>query len=83
MCTRSQSGQIQVGPLLMPHLFSAKHSGQIWNPQPQLQQKGFVFLQQLQTYSLRLRLRGVIAESLAILTHSTDAGRNSSPSQAR
>jgi hypothetical protein len=29
MCTRSQSGQIQVGPLLMPHLFSSKQSGQI------------------------------------------------------
>ena len=29
MWTRSQSGQIQVGPLLMPHLFSAKHCGQI------------------------------------------------------
>jgi len=27
--TRSQSGQIQVGPLLIPHLFSSKHSGQI------------------------------------------------------
>jgi len=26
---RSQSGQIQVGPLLIPHLFSAKHSGHI------------------------------------------------------
>lgn len=26
---RSQSGQIQVGPLLIPHLFSSKHSLQI------------------------------------------------------
>jgi hypothetical protein len=46
MCTRSQSGQIQVGPLEMPHLFSAKHSGQISKPQVQLQQKGFSCLQQ-------------------------------------
>jgi hypothetical protein len=29
LMTRSQSGQIQVGPLLIPHLFSSKHSGQI------------------------------------------------------
>jgi len=44
--TRSQSGQTQVGPLLMPHLFSSKHSGQISKPQVQLQQKGFFSLQQ-------------------------------------
>jgi hypothetical protein len=43
---RSQSGQIQVGPLLMPHLFSLKQSGQMAKPQPQLQQKGGFFLQQ-------------------------------------
>jgi hypothetical protein len=29
LITLSQSGQIQVGPLLIPHLFSSKHSGQI------------------------------------------------------
>ena len=29
MWTRSQSGQIHVGPLLMPQVFSAKQSGQI------------------------------------------------------
>jgi hypothetical protein len=46
MCTRSQSGHIQVGPLLIPHLFSAKHSGQISKPQVQRQQKGFSSLQQ-------------------------------------
>ncbi len=46
MCTRSQSGQIQVGPLLIPHLFSWKHSGQIMKPQVQDQQKGFSCLQQ-------------------------------------
>ena len=26
---RSQSGQTQVGPLLIPHLFSRKHASQI------------------------------------------------------
>jgi hypothetical protein len=46
MWTRSQSGQIQVGPLLMPHLFSSKQLGQIWKPQPQFQQKGCSSLQQ-------------------------------------
>ncbi|KJR98096.1 MAG: hypothetical protein VR65_21560 [Desulfobulbaceae bacterium BRH_c16a] len=35
---RSQSGQIQVGPLLIPHLFSSKHSLQIMKPHGQLQQ---------------------------------------------
>ena len=45
-CTLPQSGQIQVGPLEIPHLFSAKHSGQISNPQVQLQQKGLLSLQQ-------------------------------------
>jgi hypothetical protein len=43
---RSQSGQIQVGPLLIPHLFSLKQSSQIWKPQGQLQQNGFFSLQQ-------------------------------------
>jgi hypothetical protein len=58
MWTRSQSGQIQVGPLLMPHLFSSKQSGQIWKPQPQFQQKGFSSLQQWQRNSFfRLRPR--------------------------
>jgi hypothetical protein len=46
MWMRSQSGQIQVGPLLIPHLFSIKQSGQMANPQTQVQQKGNVFLQQ-------------------------------------
>lgn len=39
--TRSQSGQIHVGPLLMPHLFSSKQSGQIWKPHGQFQQNSF------------------------------------------
>ena len=43
---RSQSGQIQVGPLLIPHRFSLKQSSQIWNPQGQLQQNDFFSLQQ-------------------------------------
>ena len=47
--TRSQSGQIHVGPLLIPHLFSSKHSGQIWKPQGQFQQYGFCRRQQLHT----------------------------------
>jgi hypothetical protein len=38
MRIRSQSGQIHVGPLLIPHLFSSKQSLQIMNPQGQLQQ---------------------------------------------
>jgi len=48
---RSQSGQIQVGPLLIPHLFSSKHSLQIIKPQGQLQQNSCFFLQQWHTYS--------------------------------
>jgi hypothetical protein len=48
LITLSQSGQIHVGPLLIPHLFSSKHSGQIWNPQGQFQQNGFWVWQQLQ-----------------------------------
>ncbi len=44
--TRPQSGQIQVGPLLIPHLFSLKQTSQIWKPQMQFQQKGKTFLQQ-------------------------------------
>jgi hypothetical protein len=43
---RSQSGQIQVGPLDIPHKFSLKHSSQIINPQGQLRQYGNSFLQQ-------------------------------------
>ena len=43
---RSQSGQIQVGPLLIPHLFSSKQSLQIIKPQGQLQQNVCFFLQQ-------------------------------------
>jgi len=46
---RPQSGQTQVGPLVSPHLFSSKHSGQIWNPHGQFQQKGNDLLQQWQT----------------------------------
>ncbi len=42
----SQSGQIHVGPLLIPHLFSSKHSGQIMKPQGQLQQNFFSSWQQ-------------------------------------
>lgn len=45
-CTRSQSGHIHVGPLLMPHLFSVKHSGQMAKPQVHVQQKGTCFVQQ-------------------------------------
>ena len=42
----------------MPHLFSSKHSGQIWKPQVQFQQKGFSCLQQWQRNSfLRRRPR--------------------------
>jgi hypothetical protein len=37
-----------VGPLLIPHLFSAKQSGQISKPQEQFQQKGVFSLQQWQ-----------------------------------
>ncbi len=55
MCTRSQSGQTQVGPLLIPHLFSSKHSGQIMKPQVHDQQKGFSCLQQWQTNRFFLR----------------------------
>jgi hypothetical protein len=47
MCIRSQSGQIQVGPLLIPQMFSLKQAGQIWKPQVQLQQKGTIFRQQM------------------------------------
>ena len=47
---RSQSGQIQVGPLLIPHLFSSKQSLQIIKPQGQLQQNSCSCLQQWQTY---------------------------------
>lgn len=43
---RSQSGQTQVGPLLIPHLFSSKQSLQIIKPQGQLQQKSCFVLQQ-------------------------------------
>jgi hypothetical protein len=43
---RSQSGQIHVGPLLIPHLFSSKHSLQIMNPHGQLQQNSRFCLQQ-------------------------------------
>jgi len=57
MCTRSQSGQIQVGPFEIPHLFSAKHSGHISKPQVQLQQKGLLSLQQWQVYPFFRRLR--------------------------
>ncbi|MGX9726677.1 MAG: hypothetical protein ACTFAK_04970 [Candidatus Electronema sp. VV] len=39
-CTRPQSGHIHVGPLLMPHLLSAKQAGQMAKPQVQLQQNG-------------------------------------------
>jgi hypothetical protein len=46
MWTRSQSGQIQVGPLEIPHLFSAKQSGQMAKPHTQDQQNGYSFLQQ-------------------------------------
>ncbi len=46
MRIRSQSGHIQVGPLLIPHLFSAKQSLQIMNPQGQLQQNSCFCLQQ-------------------------------------
>jgi hypothetical protein len=46
MRIRSQSGQIQVGPLLIPHLFSSKQSLQIMKPQGQLQQNSCFFLQQ-------------------------------------
>ena len=46
MRIRSQSGHIQVGPLLMPHLFSSKQSLQIMNPQGQLQQNSCFCLQQ-------------------------------------
>jgi len=38
MRIRPQSGQTQVGPLLMPQRFSRKHSSQIWKPQGQLKQ---------------------------------------------
>ncbi len=48
---RSQSGHIQVGPLLIPHLFSSKHSIQIWKPQGQLQQNSCGFPQQWHLYS--------------------------------
>lgn len=48
MRIRSQSGQIQVGPLLMPHLFSSKQSLQIMKPHGQLQQNCWGFLQQWQ-----------------------------------
>ena len=59
---RSQSGQIQVGPLLMPHVFSVKQSGQIAKPQPQLQQKGTSFVQQWQVlFFFRLRRRSFCA----------------------
>lgn len=51
MRIRSQSGQIQVGPLLIPHLFSSKQSLQIINPQGQLQQNSCFCLQQWQTYA--------------------------------
>jgi hypothetical protein len=50
MRIRSQSGQIQVGPLLIPHLFSSKQSLQIMNPQGQLQQNCCFCLQQWQIY---------------------------------
>jgi hypothetical protein len=43
---RSQSGHIQVGPLLIPHLFSSKQSLQIMKPQGQLQQNSCFFPQQ-------------------------------------
>jgi hypothetical protein len=43
---RSQSGQIQVGPLLIAHLFSSKQSLQIMNPHGQLQQNSCFCLQQ-------------------------------------
>jgi hypothetical protein len=42
---RSQSGQIQVGPLLMPHWFSFMQSSQMANPHWQFQQKGKVLQQ--------------------------------------
>jgi hypothetical protein len=41
-----QSGQIQVGPLVMPHLFSSKQTGQIWKPHGQFQQNGCSLPQQ-------------------------------------
>lgn len=50
MRIRSQSGQIHVGPLLIPHLFSSKQSLQIIKPQGQLQQNCCFWLQQWQTY---------------------------------
>jgi hypothetical protein len=43
---RSQSGHIQVGPLLIPHLFSSKQSLQIMKPQGQLQQNSCFLPQQ-------------------------------------
>jgi len=43
---RSQSGHIHVGPLLIPHLFSSKHSLHIIKPQGQLQQNSCFSLQQ-------------------------------------
>ncbi len=44
--TRSQSGQIQVGPLLSPQRFSSKQLGHIINPQGQLQQNSCFLRQQ-------------------------------------
>jgi hypothetical protein len=41
-----QSGQIQVGPLVMPHLFSSKQAGQIWKPHWQFQQNSCSLPQQ-------------------------------------
>jgi hypothetical protein len=44
--TLPQSGQTQVGPLLIPHMFSFRQSSHIWKPQGQFQQKGSSFPQQ-------------------------------------
>jgi len=38
--TLPQSGHTQVGPLLMPHMFSLRQLSQIWKPHGQFQQKG-------------------------------------------
>ena len=52
--TLPQSGQTQVGPLLIPHMFSLRQLSQIWKPHGQFQQKGSSLPQQKHLYELFL-----------------------------